>query len=162
MIAAAPIPYLGISVTAEALETEIGGQCCVTLNCPEGLPFLLRCIGQLSAPPRIVCEEAGGAERELVRTLHEAGFAVGVVVSEKVCAFAGLHDASEITPHALVRYAAAHPESVRFIEGSATPHHLKSGEASWFKPVVARRDTAWQRIAGWFGRSRPSKARRAA
>ncbi len=157
-----PITCLGIAVTAEAVETDIRGECCLTLNCPEGHAHLLACLARLPVAPRIVCEEAGGAETALVRTLRAAGFTVGVVVSEKVCASARLHDASEITPGVLVRYAAAHPDAGRFIEGSATPNRVALSAASWFRPVVARRANSWQRIARWFGHSRAPKPRRAA
>ena len=157
---AEPATYLGVAVTSEAVETEINGQSCLTLNCPEGFAFLLNRLGRLSVPPRIVCEESGGAETALVQTLRAAGFTVGVAVSEKVCASARLRAASEITPGVLLRYAAAHPDAVRFIEGSSTPHRQSPTAASWFKPTAGCPESAWKRIARWFARSRAPKLRR--
>jgi hypothetical protein len=155
---AEPITYLGVTVTPEALETEIAGQSYLTLNGAEGHALLLERLGQIAGSVRIVCEKAGGAETTLVQALRAAGFTVGIAATESVCAFARLSDASQITPSNLTHYAIRHPGQMKFMEGSLMLQNPTPGGATTFKSQLSSatdsRRSAWvsfvKMLANWW------------
>lgn len=117
-----PITYIGISVTADAIETELNGQSYITLNVPEGRTRLIVRLGKPGYSLRIVCEQADGAETAIVQALRAAGFTVGVASTSAVCTAARLHNAAEITPSILAHYGSENAENIKFfIEKPVSP-----------------------------------------